>query len=91
MIKLTPTGARLLVRRDEVKERSAGGIIFADTKQHMRNTAEVLVVGPEVTLVSPGDRILHKEYTGVPIRYAGLDDLLIEEQDVMAILDDSEA
>ncbi|WEX10052.1 co-chaperone GroES [Chelativorans sp. AA-79] len=95
-MKFRPLHDRLLVRRIEAEEKTAGGVIIPDTAKEKPQEGEVLAVGPGArdekgTLVplevKVGDRILFGKWSGTEIRLQGEDLLIMKESDVLGILD----
>ena len=87
---------RILVRRIEAEEKSAGGIIIPDTAKEKPSEGEVIAVGPGarddagkiVELdVKVGDRILFGKWSGTEIRLNGEDLLIMKESDVMGVIE----
>jgi len=95
-MKFRPLHDRLLVRRIEAEEKTAGGVIIPDTAKEKPQEGEVLAVGPgarnEKGELVPleakvGDRILFGKWSGTEIRLQGEDLLIMKESDVLGILD----
>ncbi len=91
-----PLHDRILVRRIEAEEKSAGGIIIPDTAKEKPQEGEVLAVGPGardeagkiVALdVKVGDRILFGKWSGTEIRLNGEELLIMKESDVMGVIE----
>lgn len=90
-----PLHDRILVRRIDAEEKTAGGIIIPDTAKEKPQEGEVLAVGPGarddggklVELdVKVGDRILFGKWSGTEIRLDGQDLLVMKESDVMGVI-----
>lgn len=90
-----PLHDRVLVRRIDEDERTAGGIIIPDTAKEKPMQGDVLAVGPgernktgERTPleVAPGDRVLFAKWSGSEIRIDGEDLLILKESDILGIL-----
>ena len=91
-----PLHDRVLVRRIEADERTAGGIIIPDTAKEKPMEGEVVSVGPgarddsgkmiEVT-VRPGERILFGKWSGTEVRIDGEDLLIMKESDILGIIE----
>lgn len=100
-MKFRPLHDRLVVRRIESEEKTAGGVIIPDTAKEKPQEGEVLAVGPGarnesgeiVPLeVKVGDRILFGKWSGTEVRIDGEDLLIMKEIDVFGILaQDAEA
>ncbi len=93
-----PLHDRLLVRRIEAEEKTAGGIIIPDTAKEKPQQGEVVAVGPGVRDdsgklvpldVRVGDRILFGKWSGTEIRLAGEDLLIMKESDVMGVVENA--
>jgi chaperonin GroES len=91
-----PLHDRILVRRIEVDEKTAGGIIIPDTAKEKPQEGEVIAAGPgarnEAGQLQPldvkvGDRILFGKWSGTEIRLKGEDLLIMKESDVMGIIE----
>jgi chaperonin GroES len=94
-----PLHDRILVRRIEADEKTAGGIIIPDTAKEKPQEGEVIAVGPGgrddagklVPLdVKVGDRILFGKWSGTEIKLNGEDLLIMKESDVMGVIADAE-
>jgi chaperonin GroES len=93
-----PLHDRILVRRIEADEKTAGGIIIPDTAKEKPQEGEVVAVGPGarneagelVALdVKAGDRILFGKWSGTEIKLDGEDLLIMKESDVMGVIEDA--
>ena len=91
-----PLHDRVLVRRIESDEKTAGGIIIPDTAKEKPQEGEVIAVGPgardESGKLTPldvkvGDRILFGKWSGTDIRLNGEDLLIMKESDVMGVVE----
>ena len=97
-MKFRPLHDRVLVRRLEAEEKSAGGIIIPDTAQEKPMQGQVVAVGPgarnekgEIVAldVKEGDRILFGKWSGTEVKMDGEDMLIMKESDIMGILEDA--
>ena len=91
-----PLHDRVVVRRIDADQKSAGGIIIPDTAQEKPQEGEVVSVGPGArnergelvaTELKPGDRILFGKWSGTEVKIAGEDLLIMKESDVMGVLE----
>jgi len=86
-MKIQPLGERVLVKREEVEETSAGGIILTQTYQEKPNQGEVRAVGDEVTTLKVGDTIVFGKYAGTDALEVDGDTLIfVELKDVKAVI-----
>ena len=90
-----PLHDRVLVKRVESEEKTAGGIIIPDTAKEKPMEGEVVAVGSGarnesgslVPLdVKPGDRILFGKWSGTEIKVGGQDYLVMKESDIMGVV-----
>ena len=90
-----PLHDRVLVRRVEAEEKTAGGIIIPDTAKEKPQQGEVVAVGPgklsdtgdRIAMeVKEGDRILYGKYSGTEITIADEQYLILRESDVLAVV-----
>ena len=91
-----PLHDRILVRRIEAEEKTAGGIIIPDTAKEKPQEGEVIAVGPGARVesgkltpldVKIGDRILFGKWSGTEIKLSGEDLLILKESDVMGVIE----
>ena len=90
-----PLHDRVLVRRVEAEEKTAGGIIIPDTAKEKPQEGEIIAVGSGardesgklVPLdVKAGDRILFGKWSGTEVKLNGEDLLIMKESDIMGII-----
>ena len=93
---LRPLHDRVVVRRMEADQKTAGGIIIPDTAKEKPMEGEVVAVGPGARndhrqLVPPdikaGDRILFGKWSGTEVKIDGQDLLIMKESDVMGVIE----
>jgi chaperonin GroES len=91
-----PLHDRVLVRRVEAEEKTAGGIIIPDTAREKPQEGEVLAVGPGnrnedgkliESDVKAGDRVLFGKYSGTDVTIDGEDLLIMKESDILGIIE----
>ncbi|WP_336279581.1 co-chaperone GroES [Bartonella sp. CB175] len=94
-IQFRPLQDRVVVRRVESENKTAGGIIIPDTAKEKPQEGEVIAVGngalddngKRVPLeVKTGDRILFGKWSGTEVKINGEDLLIMKESDIMGIL-----
>ena len=95
-MKIRPLGEKVLIKRLEAEERTAGGIVLPDTAKEKPQKGKVLAVGDGKLLddgtraafqVKPGDTVLFASYGGTEVKVGGEEMLLMDESDILAILD----
>ena len=94
-MKFRPLHDRVVVRRIEAEEKTAGGIIIPDTAKEKPQEGEVVAVGPGardesgkvVALdVKAGDRVLFGKWSGTEVKLNGEDLLIMKESDIMGVI-----
>jgi chaperonin GroES len=99
MMKFRPLHDRVVVKRIDAEEKTAGGIIIPDTAKEKPQQGEVIAVGPGgrdesgklIPLdVKAGDRVLFGKWSGTEVKLDGVEYLIMKESDIMGILDQSE-
>ena len=94
-MKFRPLHDRVVVKRIEAEEKSAGGIIIPDTAKEKPSQGEVIAVGPGgrdeagnlIALeVKSGDRVLFGKWSGTEVKLDGEELLIMKESDIMGIL-----
>ena len=95
-----PLHDRVVVRRLEAEEKTAGGIIIPDTAKEKPMEGEVVAVGPgardETGKLVPldvkgGDRILFGKWSGTEVKLDGEELLIMKESDIMGIIEGNPA
>jgi len=90
-----PLHDRVLVRRIEADQKTAGGIIIPDSAQEKPSEGEIVAVGSgskaEDGSVTPldvkaGDRVLFGKWSGTEVKLDGEDLLIMKESDIMGII-----
>ena len=95
-MKFRPLHDRVVVRRIDAEEKTAGGIIIPDTAKEKPQQGEVLAVGPGkrdetgklVALdVKEGNQILFGKWSGTEVKIDGEDLLIMKEDDIMGVVE----
>ena len=90
-----PLHDRVLVRRVEAEEKTAGGIIIPDIAKEKASQGEIVAVGPggrdEAGRVIPidlkvGDRVLFGKWSGTEVKIDGTELLIMNEGDIMGVV-----
>jgi chaperonin GroES len=96
-MKFRPLHDRVVVKRIEADEKSAGGIIIPDTAKEKPSQGEVIAVGPggrdEAGKLIPvdikaGERVLFGKWSGTEVKIDGQELLIMKESDIMGIIDE---
>jgi chaperonin GroES len=99
-MKFRPLHDRVVVRRLEAEEKTAGGIIIPDTAKEKPMEGEVIAVGAGardeagklVPLdVKDGDRILFGKWSGTEVKLDGEELVIMKETDIMGIIEGQSA
>lgn len=94
--KIRPLHDRVLVRRLEENERTAGGIYIPDTAKEKPSRGQIVAIGKGKLLengdirpldVKVGDTVLFGKYAGTEVKVADQDYLVMREDDIMGIIE----
>ena len=94
-MKFRPLHDRVVVKRIEAEQKTAGGIIIPDTAKEKPQEGEVVAVGPGardetgklVALdVKVGDKVLFGKWSGTEVKIDGKDLLIMKESDILGIV-----
>jgi chaperonin GroES len=95
-MKLKPLNDRVLVKRLEVEEMTAGGIIIPDSAKEKPMKGEVVAAGEGkldengkrvAMTVKAGDTVLFAKYAGTEIKIDGVEHLVMREDDILAVVE----
>jgi chaperonin GroES len=95
-MKFRPLHDRVVVKRIESDEKTAGGIIIPDTAKEKPQQGEVVAVGPggrdEAGKLIPidvkaGDTVLFGKWSGTEVKIDGVEYLIMKESDIMGVLE----
>jgi chaperonin GroES len=99
-MKFRPLHDRVVVKRIEAEEKTAGGIIIPDTAKEKPQQGEVVAVGPggrdesgKLILIDlqAGDRVLFGKWSGTEVKIDGGEYLIMKENDIMGVLVETRA
>ncbi len=94
-MRFRPLHDRVVVKRTDGDEKSAGGIIIPDTAKEKPMEGEVIAVGPgargddgklHALDVKAGDRVLFGKWSGTEVKLDGDELLIMKESDIMGVL-----
>jgi len=88
-MSIRPLGDRILVKMEEVKAKTAGGLFIPQSAQEKTQIAEVIAIGDDLEAISVkvGDKILHDKYAGTQVKVDGEELLIINMADVLAVVE----
>ncbi len=95
-MKFRPLHDRVVIRRVEQEEKTAGGIIIPDTAKEKPMEGEVVAAGPgargedgkiQPLDVKPGDRVLFGKWSGTEIKLDNEEFVVIKESDIMGVVE----
>ena len=90
-----PLHDRVLVRRVEAEEKTAGGILIPDSAKEQPAEGEIVAVGTGIRAedgkitpldVKVGDRVLFGKWSGTEVKVAGEDLLIMKESDILGVI-----
>ena len=97
-MKIKPLGDRIVIKRFEAQEKTAGGIVLPDSARDKPQKGKVLAVGPGKLVkdgtrkplqVKVGDTVLFTNWAGDEFKESRGDNvLLMREEDVLAVIDE---
>ena len=95
-LKFRPLHDRVVVKRIDAEEKTAGGIIIPDTAKEKPSQGEIVAVGPggrdengkiiQMELKA-GDRVLFGKWSGTEVKLDGEELLIMKESDIMGIVE----
>jgi len=94
-IELQPLDDRIIVKRLEAEEKTAGGILLPDSAKEKPQKGEIIATGPGKLLdngkraqleVKVGDTVLFGKYSGTEVKVSGEEYLIMRESDLLAKL-----
>jgi len=94
-MKIKPLGEKVLVKRLEAEEVTAGGIVLPDTAKEKPKEGKIIAVGRGRQLkdgkyapfsVKVGDKVLFSSYAGTEVKINGEEYLVMNEEDILAIV-----
>jgi chaperonin GroES len=91
-----PLHDRVLIRRVESEEKTAGGIIIPDTAKEKPMEGEVVAAGPgargedgqlQPTELKAGDRVIFGKWSGTEVKLDGEELIIMKESDIMGVVE----
>ena len=99
-MKFRPLHDRVVVKRIDAEEKTAGGIIIPDTAREKPQQGQIIAAGPggrdEAGKLIPidlkvGDKVLFGKWSGTEVKVDGTEYLIMKESDIMGVLVDVQA
>jgi len=88
LMTIKPMGDRVLVKMEQVQEKTAGGIFIPQTAQEKTQIAQVIAVGDDESIkVKEGDRVMYDKYAGTSVKKDGEEYLILHMSDILAVID----
>jgi chaperonin GroES len=89
-MKVIPLGDRLLIKVIKEEVKTSGGIVLPDSAKEKPQMAEVIEVSGDIEdkKIKKGDKVIYSKYAGTEIKLDGEEYILINLDDVLAIVED---
>lgn len=96
-MKIRPLQDRILVKRLEAEEKTAGGLFLPSSAKEKPQEARVIAVGngrvgadgTHIAMsVKAGDRVLFGKYSGSEVKLDGEEHLILREEDILGVFED---
>jgi len=93
-LNLKPLADRVIVKKLEAEDKTAGGIVLPDTAKEKPQQGEVLAVGAgkydekgnrQPMELKVGDKVLFAKYSGTEVKIDGVEYLILAERDILAV------
>jgi len=95
-MKIRPLQDRVMVKRLEEEQKTAGGIIIPDTAKEKPQKGEIVAAGPgkrnedgklQPLDIKKGDKVLFSKYAGTEIKVEGDELLIMREDDIVGVIE----
>jgi chaperonin GroES len=95
-VKVKPLGEKVLIKRLEPEEKTAGGIVLPETAKEKPKQGRVIELGEgrllesgerAKTSLKKGDRVIFTSYAGTEVKIEGEEYLLMSQEDILAVLE----
>ena len=95
-MSIRPLGDRVLVKRVEAEEKTAGGILLPDSAQEKPKEGKIVAVGDGKQLedgsrtkfsVKKNDRVLFTSYAGTDVKIGGEEYMIMREDDILGVIE----
>jgi chaperonin GroES len=94
-MKLKPLGDRVILKHQELEEKTQSGIFLPDSAKEKPQTAVVVAVGPgkeekgnkTEMQVKEGDKVIYSKYAGTEVKYGEEEYIIVGQNDIIAIVE----
>ncbi len=88
-MKIKPIGDRVLVKMEDVEEKTSGGIYIPQTAQEKTQIGKIVAIGDDkdAIKVKVGQKIMYDKYAGTSVKLDGEEQLIMKMADVLAIIE----
>jgi chaperonin GroES len=95
-MKVAPLGDKVIIKRLDAEEKTAGGIILPDTAKEKPKEGKIISVGNGKRLedgtrgkmqVKKGDRVIFASYAGTEVKVEGEEYIIMSEEDILAVVE----
>ena len=88
-MKLKPLGDRVIVKTEEMEEKTAGGLYIPQTAQEKTQSGVVLSIGDDkdAIKVAVGQKVIYDKYAGTMVKVEGKEHLILRAADILAVIE----
>ncbi len=88
-MSIRPLGDRVLIKMQELEEKTSGGIFIPQTAQEKTQSGTVVAVGDDkdAITVKAGQKVMYDKYAGTQVKIDGTDHLILHMGDILAVID----
>jgi len=88
-VKIKPLGDRVLIKIEEAETKTASGLFIPQTAQEKTQQGVVVTIGDdtETIKVKVGEKVMYDKYAGTPIKIDGSEHLILQMQDIIAVIE----
>lgn len=88
-MKIKPLADRVLIKIEEAETKTASGLFIPQTAQEKTQQGVVVTIGDDTDTITvkEGDKVMYDKYAGTPVKLDGVDHLILQMQDIIAIVE----
>ncbi len=88
-MKIKPLADRVLIKIEEAETKTASGLFIPQTAQEKTQQGVVITIGDDTDIITvkEGDKVMYDKYAGTPVKIDGQDHLILQMQDIIAIVE----